>query len=76
MTQRERIVNGILDCSSNGVPYETMEKYAKMFTDELVEVLVEHLYLLREELDTTNVEVQSLRNQIENLNNKIDATKI
>lgn len=76
MTQRERIVNGILDCSSNGVSYETMEKYAKMFTDELVEVLVEHLYLLREELDTTNVEVQSLKNQIENLNNKIDATKI
>lgn len=76
MTQRERIVNGILDCSSTGVPYETMEKYAKMFTDELVEVLVEHLYLLREELDTTNVEVQSLKNQIENLNNKIDATKI
>lgn len=51
MNQREKIINAILDCRTEGITPAEMESYAKKFTDDLVAVLIDDLYQLREELD-------------------------
>lgn len=71
MNQREKIINAILDCKLERVPYWTMEEYAKMYTDDLVGVLADEFILLREQYDAllkkANVDSQKLLDQIEQL---------
>lgn len=71
MNQREKIINAVMDCRLDGVEYHTMEAYAKMYTDDLVDVLIGDLYLMREHydelLEKANVDSQKLLDQIEQL---------
>jgi hypothetical protein len=71
MNQREKIINTILDCKLGRVPYFTMEEYAKMYTDDLVNVLADEFILLREQYDNllekANADSQKLLDQIEQL---------
>jgi hypothetical protein len=71
MNQREKIINTILDCKLERVPYFTMEEYAKMYTDDLVNVLANEFILLREHYDNllekANTDSQKLLDQIEQL---------
>lgn len=71
MNQREKIINAVLDCRIDNVEYHTMEAFAKMYTDDLVEVIVGDLYLLRQNYDDllakANVDAQKLLDQIEQL---------
>ena len=69
MNQREKIINAVTDCRLDNVEYHTMEAYAKMYTDDLVDVLIGDLYLMREHydelLEKANVDSQKLLDQIE-----------
>jgi hypothetical protein len=71
MNQREKIINAIEDCRLDDVTQQEMGAYARMFTDELMSVLVDDLYLLREQYDNllekANVDSQKLLDQIEQL---------
>jgi hypothetical protein len=71
MNQREKIINAIEDCRLDDVTHHEMGAYARMFTDDLVGVLVDDLYLLRERydelLEKANVDAQKLLDQIEQL---------
>ncbi len=71
MNQREKIINAIEDCRLDDVTQQEMGAYARMFTDELMGVLVDDLYLLREQYDNllekANVDSQKLLDQIEQL---------
>ena len=71
MNQREKIINAIEDCRLDDVTQQELGAYARMFTDELMSVLVDDLYLLREQYDNllekANVDSQKLLDQIEQL---------
>jgi len=71
MNQREKIINAIEDCRLDDVTQQEMGVYARMFTDDLMGVLVDDLYLLREQydnlLDKANADSQKLLDQIEKL---------
>ncbi len=71
MNQREKIINTILDCKLERVPYWTMEEFAKMYTDDLVIVLADEYMSLRESydklLEKANADSQKLLDQIEQL---------
>ena len=62
MNQREKIINAILDCRINPVEYREMEHLAKLYTDDLVDVLVNELYELH-----TALEDSVSRANVENL---------
>jgi len=70
--QREKIINAILDCRISPVEYREMEHLAKLYTDDLVDVLINELYekhrALEESISECNVETQKLLNKIENGN--------
>jgi hypothetical protein len=71
MNQREKIINAIEDCRLDDVTQQEMGVYARMFTDDLVGVIVDDLYLLREQYDNllekANIDSQKLLDQIEKL---------
>jgi hypothetical protein len=71
MNQREKIINAIEDCRLDDVTQQEMGVYARMFTDDLMGVLVDDLYLLREQYDNllekANADSQKLLDQIEQL---------
>lgn len=71
MNQREKIINAIEDCRLDDVTQQEMGVYARMFTDDLVGVIVDDLYLLREQYDNllekANIDSQKLLDQIEQL---------
>lgn len=74
MNQREKIINAIEDCRLESVTQQEMGDYARMFTDELADVLIADLYLLREQydnlLDKANVDSQKLLDYLEKIQNK------
>jgi hypothetical protein len=51
MNQREKILNAIEDCRLDNVIAREMGAYARMYTDDLVDVLISDLYLMREQYD-------------------------
>jgi len=71
MNQREKIINAIEDCRLDDVTQQEIGVYARMFTDDLMGVLVDDLYLLREQYDNllekANADSQKLLDQIEQL---------
>ncbi len=71
MNQREKIINAIEDCRLDDVTQQEIGTYARMFTDDLMGVLVDDLYLLREQYDNllekANADAQKLLDQIEQL---------
>lgn len=71
MNQREKIINAIEDCRLEDVASHTMGAYARMYTDDLVDVLIGDLYLMREQydelLEKANVDSQKLLDQVEQL---------
>lgn len=71
MNQREKILNSIEDCRLDDVTQQEMGAYARMFTDDLVDVLVNDLYLMRENydnlLDKANVDSQKLLDYLEKI---------
>lgn len=64
MNQREKIINAIEDCRLDDITHHEMGALARMFTDDLVGVLVDDLYLLREKydelLEKANVDSQKI----------------
>jgi hypothetical protein len=70
--QREKIINAILDCRISPVEYREMEHLAKLYTDDLVDVLINELYELHQALEDNitkaNVENQKLLDIIEHGN--------
>jgi hypothetical protein len=71
MNQREKILNTIEDCRLDDVTATEMGAYARMYTDDLVDVLIGDLYLMREQYDNllekANVDSQKLLDQVEQL---------
>jgi hypothetical protein len=71
--QREKIINAILDCRISPVEYREMEHLAKLYTDDLVDVLINELYekhkALEDNISACNVETKRLLDIIENGNN-------
>lgn len=51
MNQREKIINAILDCRLESVEYREMEHLAKLYTDDLVDVLINDFYTLHQALE-------------------------
>jgi hypothetical protein len=72
MNQREKIVNAILDCRISSIDYREMEHLAKLYTDDLVDVLINDLYELHKTLEDSiskaNVENSKLLEIIANGN--------
>jgi hypothetical protein len=70
--QREKIINAILDCRVGEVLPQEMEHFAKLYTDDLVDVLINELYELHKALEDNiskaNVENLKLLEIIENGN--------
>jgi hypothetical protein len=73
--QRAKIINAILDCRVGEVSPQEMEHFAKLYTDDLVDVLINELYTLHGALEDNvsqcNVETQKLLNIIEKNGNKV-----
>ena len=71
MNQREKIINAIEDCRLDDVTAHTMGAYARMYTDDLVDVLIGDLYLMREQyddlLEKANVDSQKLLDYLEKI---------
>lgn len=70
--QREKIINAISDCRVTDIGLREMEHFAKLYTDDLVDVLINELYEKHQELKDSfkacNVETQKLLDKIENGN--------
>lgn len=71
MNQREKILNTIEDCRLDNVTATEMGAYARMYTDDLVDVLIADLYLMREQyddlLEKANVDSQKLLDYLEKI---------
>ena len=71
--QREKIINAISDCRVEDISVREMEHFAKLYTDELVDVLINELYekhkALEDNVSACNVETKRLLDIIENGNN-------
>lgn len=70
--QREKIINAISDCRVTDIGVREMEHFAKLYTDDLVDVLINELYEKHQELKDSfkscNVETQKLLDKLENGN--------
>lgn len=70
--QREKIINAISDCRVEDISVREMEHFAKLYTDDLVDVLINELYekhrALEDNISQCNVETQKLLKIIENGN--------
>lgn len=73
--QRAKIINAISDCRVTDIGVREMEHFAKLYTDDLVDVLINELYekhrTLEESISECNVETQKLLNIIEKNGNKV-----
>lgn len=73
--QRAKIINAILDCRVGEVSNREMEHFARLYTDDLVDVLINELYTLHSALEDNvsqcNVETQKLLDIIEKNGNKV-----
>ena len=71
--QREKIINAIQACRVEDISVREMEHFAKLYTDELIDVLINELYekhkALKDNISACNVETKRLLDIIENGNN-------
>jgi hypothetical protein len=70
--QREKIINAISDCRVEDISVREMEHFAKLYTDDLVDVLINELYekhqALEDNISKANVENLKLLQIIANGN--------
>lgn len=73
--QRTKIIDCIEECRTPYTKTHTIDAMARMYTDDLVDVLVTEFYLLREEYDDllvrANEDSQKLLDKIEKLNSRL-----
>lgn len=73
--QRTKIIDCIMECRTPYTKTHTIDAMARMYTDDLVDVLVTEYYLLREEYDNllvkANEDSQKLLDKIEKLNSRL-----
>lgn len=73
--QRTKIIDCIEECRTPYTKTHTIDAMARMYTDDLVDVLVTEYYLLREEYDDllvrANEDSQKLLDKIEKLNSRL-----
>jgi hypothetical protein len=69
--QRTKIIDCIMECNLPQTRTQSIDSMARMYTDDLVDVLVTEYYLLREQyddlLEKANVDSQKLLDMIEKL---------
>lgn len=69
--QRTEIVDCIMECNLPQTRTQSIDAMARMYTDDLVKVLIKEYYLLRDEYDNllekANVDSQKLLDMIEKL---------
>ena len=73
--QRTKIIDCIMECNLPQTRTQSIDAMARMYTDDLVDVLVTEYYLLREEYDDllvrANEDSQNLLDKIERLNSRL-----
>jgi hypothetical protein len=73
--QRTKIIDCIMECNLPQTRTQSIDSMARMYTDDLVDVLVTEYYLLREEYDDllvrANEDSQKLLDKIEQLNSRL-----
>jgi hypothetical protein len=73
--QRTKIIDCIMECNLPQTRTQSIDSMARMYTDDLVDVLVTEYYLLREEYDDllvrANEDSQNLLDKIERLNSRL-----
>jgi hypothetical protein len=69
--QRTEILDCIMECNLPQTRTQSIDAMARMYTDDLVKVLIKEYYLLRDEYDQllakANVDSQKLLDMIEKL---------
>ena len=73
--QRTKIIDCIMECTLPETQAHSIDSMARMYTDDLVKVLIKEYYLLRDEYDAllekSNEDSQKLLDKIEKLNSKL-----
>lgn len=73
--QRTKIIDCIMECNLPQTRTQSIDAMARMYTDDLVDVLITEYYLLREEYDDllvrANEDSQNLLDKIERLNSRL-----
>ena len=73
--QRTKIIDCIMECTLPETKAHSIDAIARMYTDDLVDVLITEYYLLREQYDNlivkSNEDSQKLLDKIEKLNSKL-----
>jgi len=73
--QRTKIIDCIMECTLPETQAHSIDSIARMYTDDLVDVLITEYYLLREQYDNllvkSNEDSQKLLDKIEKLNSKL-----
>jgi hypothetical protein len=73
--QRTKIIDCIMECNLPETRTQSIDAMARMYTDDLVDVLITEYYLLREQYDAllvkSNEDSHKLLDKIEQLNSKL-----
>ena len=73
--QRTKIIDCIMECTLPETQSHSIDSIARMYTDDLVDVLITEYYLLREQYDDllvrANFDSQKLLDKIEQLNSRL-----
>jgi len=73
--QRTEIIDCIMECNLPQTRTQSIDAMARMYTDDLVKVLIKEYYLLRDEYDAllekSNKDSQKLLDKIEQLNSRL-----
>jgi hypothetical protein len=73
--QRTEIIDCIMECNLPQTRTQSIDAMARMYTDDLVKVLIKEYYLLRDEYDAllekSNEDSQKLLDKIEKLNSRL-----
>lgn len=73
--QRTKIIDCIMECTLPETKSHSIDSIARMYTDDLVDVLITEYYLLREQYDDllvrANFDSQKLLDKIEQLNSRL-----
>ncbi len=73
--QRTKIIDCIMECTLPETQAHSIDSIARMYTDDLVDVLITEYYLLRDEYDAllekSNKDSQKLLDKIEQLNSRL-----
>jgi hypothetical protein len=73
--QRTKIIDCIMECTLPETQAHSIDSMARMYTDDLVDVLITEYYLLREQYDDllvrANFDSQKLLDKIEQLNSRL-----